>query len=163
MKELWQQLAPRERQWVSIAFIIVALYLGYIFIWQPWQVYITNTQGTIIEQQQILAYLKQLPISIKRINNPAQTNIKIKIKPEQLLNTVSNSLESHKLQSFVTELSQGQSQEIQVKFATVGFDNLITWLYDIWQTYSIKIINANFAATTKPGEVKADISLILAN
>lgn len=163
MKLFWQQLAPRERQWVGTAIIIALLYLGYIFIWQPWQTYITNTQEKIAEQQQILAYLNQLPIPMRRINNSTKAPTKIKIKSDQLLNIISVSLENHKLQPFVSELSQQQSQEIHVKFSAVGFDNLISWLYDLWQIYTIKISSVNLVATNKSGEVKAEINLILAN
>jgi general secretion pathway protein M len=157
MKEWWLNLTPREQQLLSIGSVILVIALFYLFIWQPLVSSIDDLNDTIAGQQQLLAWMNSTTPQLIEARNMSKPIAQI--DANLLLSTIDQSLKAKPISDKPPEINQTESNKVQVKFVTVGFDNLIAWLNDLWQNNDILVSQATITSSKSTGEVQASLIL----
>lgn len=157
MKERWNNLALREKQFVIIGVIIIAVFLLYEWIWSPLQQNVMTLRGKIHEQEQVLVWMQSadqrmlsLEKNIKAHTLPATTS---------LLGIVQKASVTSPLAKQITELKQVENNAVRLGFQKVNFDELISWLIQIWREQGLIISEASIKPSGVSGIVTAEVTL----
>jgi len=159
MKDWFDALEARERQFVSIGAIIVVVALFYGLIWAPLDRKHTELQADVEKWQSAIAELRPLRTAIA---NSGQTTARPRANTQQSpLIVVNNSLTSRGLDRYRRNSQPTSSNGIRVVFEDVAFDDLVVWLGDLSEQYSMHVQNGSFSAgsSSAPGRVNATLTL----
>jgi len=159
MKDWFDALEARERQFVAAGAIIVVVALFYGLIWAPLDRKHTELQADIEKWQTAIAELRPLRSAIA---SSGQTSARPRANLEQSpLIVVNNSLTSRGLDRYRRNSQPTSSNGIRVVFEDVAFDELVVWLGDLSEQYSMHVQNGSFStgSSSAPGRVNATLTL----
>lgn len=154
-KKWWDNLAAREQRivkWGSVA----ACVLTYIFVfWQPIHDKIDELQVKNQRQHELLLWMQQAERKLKRGNKVANKK-RVKVVGS-LLTTIDNSIRQNQLSNDASEIKKVDNKQVQVKFKSVGFKRLMSWLQKLQSKYLINIAKTTMRRTDKAGMVQVDL------
>lgn len=156
MKEKWEQLQPNERLTVVIGAIALVLILGYFSFYRPLQLGIEKLETENSDQQALLSWMEPAAkrISILRTLQTTKTESKLALLP-----LLEESLKSTDLNKQASEISQTEGNKVRIKFKQVSFDQLITWLSELWKKYGIEVTDMTVVPKKPTGFVEATVIL----
>lgn len=157
MRDWFESLEARERLFVSIGAVIVAIALLWGLIWAPLDKGHRELQQRVSTWERSLAEIRPLasmpqPQSGSRpasAAGAAQSPVVI----------VDSTLRSHGLGQ--PKRSQPTPNGIRVEFENVAFDKLVVWLGDLSYQYGMEVQAGSLSAATSdsPGRINATLTL----
>ncbi len=158
MKDWFESLEPRERIIVGIGALFVAGALFYMAIWQPLDRGQQTLAANVESWERSLAELRPLkglqPVSGGTpVANLGQQQTPVVI--------VDQTLRARGLDRALRRSQPTTSDGIRVEFEDVAFDDLVLWLGDLSNQYSMQVAAGSFSASSRtgPGRVNATLTL----
>ena len=152
MKAWFLQLTRREQLYILTMAAGVALWLVFQLALSPAaaqrQQMMENNRGTAALLGRVDAKVSQL----MALRNEAGSQ-----SPVSLSATVTRSSDSAGLT--VRRLQPNSRGEVQVRFESVDYDALVTWLYQIEQIEGLVVVDASIAQAGRSGGVNATLRL----
>lgn len=157
MREWWLNLSLRDKQLFILSCTAIAIFLIYFFIWSPLLDSIATLRTQLQRNQATLAWMKTADKEIQLVEkNPAATASQ---SSASLLSIVQNEINQSTFAKNVSQLHQAENDAVQLSFQQIDFDQLITWLMQLWQQHHIAVTQATIKKSEAAGSVTADISL----
>lgn len=157
MRDWFEALEPRERLFVGIGAIIVAIAVLWGLVWMPLVKGHRNAQERVTTWERSLAELRPLASQPQPVNgtqsqpsvNPAQSPVII----------VDTTLRNRRLGQ--PKRSQPTPNGIRVEFENVAFDDLVLWLGDLSNQYGMEVQAGSLSVATQagPGRINATLTL----
>ena len=158
MKDWFDSLDTRERQFVSIGVVVVAVALAYGLGWTPLDKKLTELRADIAKWEHSLAQLRPLRASA----GDAQTATASRNNNQQSpIIIVDQTLRSRGLDRYRKRSQPTTSNGIRVEFEDVAFDELVLWLGDLSEQYAMHVQAGSFSVGTQvsPGRINASLTL----
>lgn len=126
MKEWFQSLATRERQTVLGGTVTVALLLGYLLIYEPLGVGLTESQAALERKTSEFKQLSDISQKYKMLG-PAKRKPTSK-SGRSLLAIIDQSSSRVGIKSAIKRLTPEGESKVRVRVEDVSFDKLVEWL-----------------------------------
>ena len=158
MKDWFLGLEDRERLFVGIGAIVVALALIYGFAWAPLDKKHRETQASVSDWQRSLAELRPLKGMASQARNGAAPSPGAQQSP---IIIVDQTLRSRGLERYRKRSQPTSSNGIRVEFEDVAFDDLVLWLGDLSDQYRMTVQAGSLASGSRagPGRINAALTL----
>ncbi len=157
MKDWFETLEPRERNFVLGGAGVVVLALLYNLIWAPLNAHHEQLKTDVKNWQLSLAELRPLGATQ---NNSGQSQVTLGSQQSPII-IVDQTLQSRGLDRYRRRSQPTTSNGIRVEFENVAFDELVLWLGDLGDQYAMHVQAGSFAAGSQlaPGRVNATLTL----
>jgi len=157
MKDWFEALEPRERLFVGIGTIVVAIAVLWGLVWMPLDKGHRNAQERVTTWERSLAELRPLA-SQPQAANGAQSRPSINPTQSPVI-IVDTTLRNRSLGQ--PKRSQPTPNGIRVEFENVAFDDLVLWLGDLSNQYSMEVQAGSLSVATQagPGRINATLTL----
>ena len=156
MKEWWQSLSSRERSLVSVLSVFVILLLLYFIIWSPLQSSIDNLQQNVNNNQSLLTWMQQADAALQQ-QGANDNGSAASTDPNQRLSTVQQSLQTVNFRKHAQQLEQTQKNEVRITISKAQFDNVISWLVNLWKNNGLVVDSANIKKLNDKGTISATL------
>ncbi len=158
MKAWFESLEERERLFVGIGAVVVALTILYAGIWMPFSRSHVGLQSTVSDWQEALTDLKPLRVQFAAGGAGESASGSAQLTP---IIIVDRTLRSRGLERYRTSSNPTSSNGIRVEFENVAFDDLVLWLGDLSSQYAMHVQAGTFAGGTRveTGRVNASLTL----
>lgn len=157
MKDWFEALEPRERLFVGIGMIVVAIALFWGLIWMPLDKGHRDALDRVTTWEQSLAELRPLASQPQPVNG---TQSRPSVSPTQSpVIIVDTTLRNRSLGQ--PKRSQPTPNGIRVEFENVSFDDLVLWLGDLSNQYGMEVQAGSLSVATQagPGRINATLTL----
>ena len=157
MKDWFETLEPRERLFVGIGTIVVAIAIFWGLIWMPLDKGHRDALDRVTTWEQSLAELRPLASQPQPVNG---TQSRPSVSPTQSpVIIVDTTLRNRSLGQ--PKRSQPTPNGIRVEFENVSFDDLVLWLGDLSNQYGMEVQAGSLSVATQagPGRVNATLTL----
>ena len=158
MKDWFDGLENRERQFVLAAAAAVVVALLYFGIWSPLDARHRALGQEVESWQAMLVELQALRPALARGATGTGNNDAARQSP---LIVVERSLESRDLLRYRTRSQPVSSNGIRVEFEDVAFDDLVLWLGDLSNSHGMHVQAGTFSGGTRAGPGRVNVSLTL--
>lgn len=159
MKTWWLQRSARERLFLLLAIISLLLFVLYQNIWAPWQEHLAYLKHQVQQDTELLHWMQETQQRYQQFK--ARDSKQPRQKVTQLLNTLTTSLKQQNLHTYLSHFEQLSDKKVKLTFTAVSFNSLLAWLTKLQQETDIKSEQIILNATTKSGEVQANLVLVL--
>ena len=157
MRDWFESLEPRERLFVAIGVVVVAIALFWGLVWAPLDKGHRELQQRVSTWERSLAELRPLasmpqPQSGARPDSAAGS-------AQSAVVIVDSTLRTHGLGQ--PKRSQPTPNGIRVEFENVAFDKLVVWLGELSHRYGMDVQAGSLstATTDSPGRINATLTL----
>ncbi|MEM7431694.1 MAG: type II secretion system protein GspM [Pseudomonadota bacterium] len=156
MRDWLESLEARERNFVIVGAIVVAVSLIYAFVWQPVATGHAESITQVDRWQRSLSELRSFenmtPVNTARTNRPTST--------QPPLVVVDQTLRQRGLNTALRRSSPAGSG-IRVEFENVAFDEVVIWLGELSAQHSLHVTMASLSNTPQsgPGRINAVFTL----
>ena len=159
MKNWFDSLEERERQFVSIGAIVVLITLLYVLVWTPLNAKQTALQNDIQQLQRSIIDLRPLRVS-SASGDPTRPKPKNTSQQSPLI-IVDQTLQGRGLDRYRRNSQPTSSNGIRVVFEDVAFDDLVLWLGDLSEQYAMHVENGSISVGSQrvSGRVNATLTL----
>lgn len=157
MKDWFEALEPRERLFVGIGTIVVAIAIFWGLIWMPLDKGHRDALDRVTTWEQSLAELRPLASQPQPVNG---TQSRPSVSPTQSpVIIVDTTLRNRSLGQ--PKRSQPTPNGIRVEFENVSFDDLVLWLGDLSNQYGMEVQAGSLSVATQagPGRINATLTL----
>ncbi len=155
MKQWWASLNFREQLLLKIGGIVVIVLLFYSMIWSPLSTYINNGQTTLLNNQQLLQFIRSAET---KLNSQQTTTHSETISDlNELITLINNSLIQGHLKNSLSQLTSPDDNSVKLSWEKVDFDHFIAWLQQFQQDYKIKVASLQIRAINNKGLVKGSV------
>jgi len=154
MKAWFEGLAQRERITLFAGAVVAALIIVWTFVWTPLRDGAFELDGAVSEKHLLLANLRRVEMLGGQASSGAG------VAPTQSLVLLVD--QTHRTHGLAGTLSRNQpdgSDGIRVTFQSASFDELVSWLGALQQSYGVSVESASFDGTNQPGFVSATLVL----
>ena len=157
MRDWFESLAPRERLFVAIGALAVALIVLYGMLWVPFDKRHDQLAADVQSWQRALAELKPLQGALGQAGNAAVSRPTSNQTPVVI---VDQTARSRGLDRALKRSQPTTSTGIRVEFEDVAFDDLVLWLGDLSSQYGLVMQQGSFSSSTAgPGRVNSTVTL----
>lgn len=150
----WQQLNLRERKIALIGGVIFALFLFYVIIYHPMSESVTQYQQQVKNNTELLSWMQRARSQLKLA---AATTSDKTPTTGSVLSIAERSIKENKLTQIATEIKQIQSNQVQIHFDRVSFNQLLPWLQKLPLHYRLSIFKINMKRTDEQGIITATV------
>ncbi len=159
MKDWFDALDSRERQFVSIGAIVGLFALAYGLGWAPLDKKHTELKTDVAKWEYSLAQLRPIRASIAdggRASSTPRAN-----NQQSLIIIVDQTLRSRGLDRYRKRSQPTTSNGIRIEFENVAFDELVVWLGDLSEQYAMHVQSGSLSvgAQVSPGRINASLTL----
>ncbi len=154
MKEWFNNLQTRERNWVLGTALILAVLLVYLLLWEPVTKKVTHLKNAVHAQQNQLTWMQQANQEIKALQ-AGSGDQPILNQGTSLINAVESSAKQTGIRETVTRIEPQGSDKISVELRATEFDRLIDWIGLLTNQYDAKITQFSASRTDAKGRVDA--------
>jgi general secretion pathway protein M len=154
MRDWFESLAQRERIILIAGGVLAVLIIAWTFVWTPLRDGAFELDGSVTQKNRLLANLRR----VEAVG--AQANGGTTVAPTQSLVLLVD--QTHRAHGLAGTLSRNQpdgSDGIRVTFQSASFDELVSWLGALQQSYGVLVESASFDGTAQPGIVSATLVL----
>lgn len=159
MKNWFLGLESREQLFVSLGALVVVAALFYGFVWSPLDRSHDAMANSVADWQRSLAELGPLKGMAQTGGN---TTRPVSSGNQQApIIVVDQTLRSRQLEQFRRRSQPTSSNGIRVEFENVAFDELVLWLGDLSDEYSMHVQAGSLSKGSQsgPGRVNATLTL----
>jgi len=160
MKEWWLNLSLREKQTLVLGALCFALLSLYLLIWSPLAKKVENLRQQVQHNQQLLAWMQTADKHIQTLEKTRPTPREVNHE-RSLLSQIQDEIEQNNFAKNITQLRQTENDSVTFNLQQISFDQLITWLSQLWQQDDIIVTQITLAPLTppSPGKVTGECSL----
>lgn len=157
MRDWFESLESRERLFVTLGGVIVAVALFWGLIWAPLDKGHRELQQRVTTWERSLAEIRPLA-SMPQPQNGSQPASAAGSAQSPVV-IVDSTLRTHGLGQ--PKRSQPTPNGIRVEFENVAFDKLVVWLGDLSHRYGMEVQAGSLSAATNesPGRINATLTL----
>lgn len=158
MRDWFESLETRERIFVTAGAGVVVVALFYAFIWLPLDKGQATLTSNVASWERSLAELR--PLKGMRASSDTRGNQAAGSQQTPVV-IVDQTLRARGLDRALQRSQPTTSDGIRVEFENVAFDDLVLWLGDLSQQYSMQVSSGSFSAAERagPGRVNATLTL----
>lgn len=159
MKDWFDSLDIREQQFVSAGSVVVLIALVYGLGWAPFDKKHTELKSDVAQWELSLAELRPLRAMVA---NGGQAQLISRADSQQSpIIIVDQTLRSRGLDRYRKRSQPTTSNGIRVEFENVAFDELVLWLGDLSDQYSMQVQVGSFSVGPQqtPGRINASLTL----
>ncbi len=159
MNDWFESLDARERQFVAVGSVAVIIALIYSLFWMPLDKKHTQLQADVDKWQNAIVDLRPLGVAI---TNGGQTESTVRSSSQESpLIIVNDTLQTRGLESYQRNSQPTSSNGIRVVLEDIAFDELVLWLGELSENYSMHVQNGSFSAGpgSATGRVNATLTL----
>ena len=159
MNDWFESLEMRERLFVVVGAVIVAVALIYGLVWAPLDQKHTLLKSDVENWQRSLTELQPLRLA-QPAGNQARPGENSGSQMSPII-IVDQTLRSRGLERYRQRSQPTASNGIRVEFENVAFDELVLWLGDLSDQYEMHVQAGSFGKTSQvgPGRVNATLTL----
>ena len=117
---------------------------------------INQRTSRITSKQHDLAWIRSV---VGQFNALTNAHPNIETDSQTLDSILTNSIKDSKIAAFLVAQTPDGQHKSKIEFASVSFDDLITWLNQIQKNNGVQIDKANIIQVDQPGLVNATLSL----
>jgi general secretion pathway protein M len=159
MRDWFEALAPRERVFVTVAFVFVGFALAWFGVWRPLDARHENVTQSVDDWREGLAAIRPMKGLVQA---SAQGTATSPAPTQSLVVIIDNSLRQRGLYNALQRSQPAQTGDgIRVEFEQAAFDDLMLWLGDLHRQFGLKVEAGSFsvAASDSPGRVNSTVTL----
>lgn len=159
MMNWFETLEQRERLFVIAGAAVVAIVLLYAVIWMPLDKGHKTVAASVASWEQSLAALRPLRGAKLSSGNSNRTSASgVRQTPVVI---VDRTLRARGLDRFLKRSQPTSSNGIRVEFENVAFDELVVWLGDLSEQYTMHVSSGSLSSAnqTSPGRINATFTL----
>lgn len=159
MKDWFDSLDTRERQFVSIGAVVAVIALAYGLGWAPFDKKHTELKTDVAKWERSLADLRPLRATAA---NGGQVHSNLTTSSQQSpIIIVDQTLRSRGLDRYRKRSQPTSSSGIRVEFENIAFDELVLWLGDLGEQYAMHVQAGSFSVGSQvsPGRINASLTL----
>jgi len=159
MKDWFESLESRERQFVGLGALIVVVALIYGFIWAPLDKNHDSVATRVDDWQRSLAELRPLK-GLSQSSNQGTGSTSTTSQQAPII-VVDQTLRSRGLEQFRRRSQPTSSNGVRVEFENVAFDDLVLWLGDLSDQHAMHVQAGSLSTGSQPapGRVNATLTL----
>ncbi|MGY8733702.1 MAG: type II secretion system protein GspM [Pirellulales bacterium] len=159
MKDWFDSLNQRERQFVLGGAVIVAISLIYGLAWAPFDKQYKELEANIVRLERAIVDLRSIRAILKSGNSSGSPFVPQNQQSPIII--VDQTLRSRGLDRYRKRSQPSGSNGIRVEFENVAFDDLVIWLGDLVEQHAMHVQNGSFSvgAQAAPGRVNASLTL----
>lgn len=159
MKDWFDSLDARERQFVGIGAVVAVISLLYGLGWAPLEKKVTALKADAENWERSLAELR--PLRAAAGNGQISVSTSSAGSQQSPIIIVDQTLRSRGLDRYRQRSQPTGSNGIRVEFENVAFDELVLWLGDLGDQYSMHVQSGSFSVgpQVSPGRVNASVTL----
>lgn len=157
MKDWLQSLEARERMFVIGGAVAVVIALFYSFVWAPLDRGHQSMQASVDSWQRALTEIRPL----KGMQTQTTTSSRPQASQQTPVVIVDQTLRARGLDRALRRSQPTTSDGIRVEFENVAFDDLVRWLDDLGNQYSMQVASGSFSPGSEGvrGRVNATLTL----
>ncbi len=157
---LWfDDLARREKIFLSIGVLVVLLTVFYLILIEPTQERLEKARNNLTSTQSLHAFMLETRGKVEKMKASSKQGQVEKIPTNRLLAYLDNSMKKSGIGDQVNTISPGKNDGVNLRFDTVNFDNLMQWLINLHFEKGINVISFTLNPTATDGFVKASLLL----
>ena len=159
MMDWFESLQTRERLFVAVGAVVVILSIAYAMVWAPLDAKYAMLQSDVENWQRSLAELRPLRSTASNESQPRpDANRGAQMSP---IIIVDQTLVSRGLDRYRQRSQPTANNGIRVEFENVAFDELVLWLGDLGDQYSMHVQAGSLNRTSQagPGRINATLTL----
>lgn len=159
MKNWFDGLESREQLFVSLGAVVVVIALFYGFVWAPLDRNHESMAASVNDWQRSLAELA--PLKGMAQAGGSSTKPTGSANQQAPIIIVDQTLRSRQLEQFRRRSQPTSSNGIRVEFENVAFDDLVLWLGDLSDQYSMHVQAGSLSKGSQsgPGRINATLTL----
>lgn len=159
MKDWFHSLESREKLFVGIGISIVVISLIYGFVWAPLDRNHASVAASVDNWQRSLAELAPLKGMAQAGGSASRPSSGANQQAPIIV--VDQTLRSRGLEQFRRRSQPTSSNGIRVEFENVAFDDLVMWLGDLSDQYSMHVQAGSLSKGSQsgPGRINATLTL----
>jgi general secretion pathway protein M len=159
MKDWFYSLEARERNFVSVGAIVVAIALLYGLGWAPLDKKHDALKADIVDWQQSLANLR--PMRTAKSGGGQTQSVAILGTQQTPIIIVDQTLRSRGLEQYRRRSQPTAGDGIRVEFENVAFDELVLWLGDLSEQYAMHVEAGSFSTSSQASSGRINATLTL--
>ena len=159
MKNWFESLDAREQLFVSAGAVVVIIVLAYALLWIPFDTGHRKLRTDVANLQQSLAELKPLGARVASSGQGVK-NAPLRSQKSPII-IVDETLQNRNLDGYRRRSQPTTNTGIRVEFENVAFDELVVWLGDLSDQYSMHVQAGSFTTGSQavPGRINATVTL----
>ena len=159
MKDWFESLEQREQVFVSAGALVVFVALVYAFVWLPLDSGQRTMSASVSTWERSLAELK--PLKGMQVASSGSTPGTGSGAGQTPVVIVDQTLRARGLDRALKRSQPTTSSGIRVEFENVAFDDLVLWLGDLSNQYSMNVTSGSMSANADvaPGRINATFTL----
>lgn len=159
MKDWFDTLETRERLFVAVGAVVVAIALFYVLVWMPLDKGQETLSNNVADWQRSLTELRPLK-GLKSASGAATSSQRDGARQTPVV-IVDQTLRARGLDRSLKRSQPTTSNGIRVEFEGVAFDDLVLWLGDLSAQYAMHVSSGSLSAGNQvaPGRVNATLTL----
>lgn len=159
MKNWFEGLESREQLFVALGAVIVVAALFYGLVWAPLDRNHESMASSVSDWQRSLAELA--PLKGLAQAGPASNRTTGNASQQAPIIIVDQTLRSRQLEQFRQRAQPTSSNGIRVEFENVAFDDLVLWLGDLSEQYSMHVQAGSLSKGSQSGAGRINATLTL--
>ncbi|PIZ04675.1 MAG: hypothetical protein COY58_02675 [Gammaproteobacteria bacterium CG_4_10_14_0_8_um_filter_38_16] len=158
IKSWWENLLDRERRILSIAGVLVGIFLIYAVIWSPLSNAVVDRKTQVQSQKALLQYMRQASTAIQNYRSSGMTAGTVTTSTN-LLSVIEQTASTQDLSSFIKQVKQLKQNEIELTLEAVPFDKLMQWLQLLSTSHGISVTALSATRLPTVGTANATVTL----
>lgn len=159
MRDWFEGLESREQLFVSLGAVVVIVALFYGLVWAPLDKSHESVASSVNDWQRSLAELA--PLKGVAQAGSASANRTANTNQQAPIIIVDQTLRSRQLEQFRRRSQPTSSNGIRVEFENVAFDDLVLWLGDLSDQYSMHVQAGSISKGSQSGAGRINATLTL--
>jgi len=147
--------AKRERMVLGGGGVILALFILYAGLVNPYINHRHNLRAQISQLQTLLAWMRPAAGKLEAIHGPQYGNL----PGGSLLSAVNNSVTGAGLGNSLQQAQQASDGSVRAQFSNADFDSLVRWLNTLNKNYGVVAAEVSVTRGTGPGQVNVNLKL----
>ncbi len=155
--ERYRELQARERLFVSVGVVVVALTLIYAVLWQPFAAARNRQTAALADQRALAERLETIGASVQKARASGVGTLQG--QGQSLLTLIDQQGKTPELGKPPTRLQPEGEKEVKVWFEDVPFDALMRWMAMLESRYGVQIAALEIERRAGGGLVNARLAV----
>lgn len=154
----WQALAERERRMLAAGALVVALLLGWAFVWHPLALARDELQARVARERVDLAWMQQTAGEVATLRAKGARG-QVDRQGKSLFALADATARGAGLASSLKRVEPTGSRSVRVSFESANFDALIAWVDSLARDYGVQATDVSADRVEGIGLVNARVVL----
>jgi len=161
MAKWWATLQAREKKTLIFGSIAFVLMMGYLFLVEPLIEHSDLLTTRVAAQKKLKLHLERVALEAKALRSSSGGAKKLSGSgKDTLLAVVSKTSRQNGIKESMKRITPEGSKKARIWLEEAPFDQMISWVTAISQSYAITVENINVSAEDEPGQVRAKLTLV---